>query len=71
MFRPQVGHHQTNTERITGTTKCALNGTPFGETLSAEKDMGTTLQYRKSYVLVLIKVAGLTSYKFDRGHPVV
>jgi len=29
MFRPQVGHHQANTERITGPIKCALNGIPF------------------------------------------
>jgi len=29
MFRPQVGHHQANTERIMGAIKCALSGIPF------------------------------------------
>jgi len=29
MFRPQVGHHQANTEHIKGTTKWALSGIQF------------------------------------------
>jgi len=36
----------------------------FGEASSVKKDIGTTLQYLSPDVLVLIDVAGLSSYKF-------
>jgi len=43
----------------------------FGEILSVKKDVSTTLQHLKTYVLLLIDEAGFTSYIFERDHPVV
>jgi len=43
----------------------------FGEVLSVKEDISAAFQYINPYVLILTNAACLTSYDFDRGHPVV